>query len=326
VPRRKDGPAPQLFVASSTENLAVARALCRLLRRARRLRVDAREWKKGTFRLGDTNIESLERKLDEAQFAVMVLTPDDVAYIRKKRQAIPRDNVLFELGLFMGRLGRERCYMLYESDRQPKRPTDLLGVTAVTYPKSSSRGLEKALAPACAAILERVGEVLGTEEREGFAERVAGTWWEEITTRKGKEVSFFSILPGKRPGTVSMEGDHYDGEGQRIGHWESTAVELDEQGRQIVYGWEGSHPARADQDAHTVRGFGTLSFYHAEGDFQEGEGEFLDIVRNRLRTAKKKSVHLRRESRKEVINAMRSSSDRRRGDKVKKIRKEWERE
>lgn len=323
MPRSKRGPAPQLFVASSTEKLPVARALARRLRRARRLQVDARDWKKGTFRPGETTIEGLEHMLDEAQFAVIVLTPDDVAYIRKKRHAIPRDNVLFELGLFMGRLGRDRCYMLYESDKEPKRPSDLLGVTAATYPKPGRGGIDKALAPACAAILERVAEIVGTEEREGFAERIAGTWWEEITTRKGVEVSFFSILPGKRPGTVRMEGDHYDGEGQRIGHWESTAVELDEQDQQVIYAWEGSHPPLAGKDAQTVRGFGTLSFYHAEGDFQEGEGEFLDIVRNRLRTAKKKSVRLRRESRKPVINKMRSRSDAKRGAAVKEIRDEW---
>lgn len=315
--------AVRLFVASSSEKLPVARALCRLLRRRRRLRVDAKSWEKDTFKLGENTMESLEHRLDTAHFAVMVLTPDDVAYIRKKRHAIPRDNVLFELGLFMGHLSRHRCYMLYESDSEPKRPTDLLGVKAATYTKTSNRSLSRALAPACDAILERMSEVLGTEEQAGFSDRLIGTWWEQIRTRNGEEVSFFHILPGAQAGSVRMEGDHFDGEGHYLGHWYSTAVDLDERSRQIVYAWEGSHPPDDDRDAQKVRGFGTISFHHSDGELLDGDGEFLDIVQNRLETTQKKSVRLRRESRKKFVDPMTSRSDSRRRSAVKNIRKEW---
>ena len=44
--------------------------------------------------------------LDQFDFAVMILSPDDMTESRDQSYASPRDNVLFELGLFMGRLGR----------------------------------------------------------------------------------------------------------------------------------------------------------------------------------------------------------------------------
>ncbi|BCB79993.1 hypothetical protein GCM10022251_08250 [Phytohabitans flavus] len=45
----------------------------------------------------------------------------------------PRDNVIFELGLFMGRIGPSRTFFLYDAARAPKRPTDVIGVTGLSY-------------------------------------------------------------------------------------------------------------------------------------------------------------------------------------------------
>jgi hypothetical protein len=70
-------------------------------------------------------------------FAVLVLTDDDQITCRKVTQASPRDNVVFELGLFMGALGRRRAFPLVAqtADGAPKIPSDLLGNTAVYLPK-----------------------------------------------------------------------------------------------------------------------------------------------------------------------------------------------
>ena len=52
---------------------------------------------------------------------------------RKKKQAAPRDNVIFELGLFMGALGRERTFIVKPRHVDIKIPSDLLGVTFIEY-------------------------------------------------------------------------------------------------------------------------------------------------------------------------------------------------
>jgi CRP/FNR family transcriptional regulator, cyclic AMP receptor protein len=56
---------------------------------------------------------------------------DDVATIRKKKQAVPRDNVIFELAYFMGRLGRRRSILMEPSN--VKLPSDYDGVTTIRY-------------------------------------------------------------------------------------------------------------------------------------------------------------------------------------------------
>ena len=66
---------------------------------------------RGTFKPSITFIEALEEELAQSDFAVLTLTPDDQTESRGKVSMAPRDNVLFELGLFMGRLGRNRTLL-----------------------------------------------------------------------------------------------------------------------------------------------------------------------------------------------------------------------
>ena len=76
-----------------------------------------------------TFIEALEQELAQSDFAVLTLTPDDQSKSRGKVTRAPRDNVLLELGLFMGHLGRDRTYFVCDKNQNLKIPTDLLGVT-----------------------------------------------------------------------------------------------------------------------------------------------------------------------------------------------------
>jgi predicted nucleotide-binding protein len=61
----------------------------------------------------------------------------------------PRDNVILELGLFIGALGRQRVFMLIEQGMDVKIPTDLLGVTPIVYPAGAPGDLSARLGPAC---------------------------------------------------------------------------------------------------------------------------------------------------------------------------------
>ncbi|MCP4545421.1 MAG: nucleotide-binding protein, partial [bacterium] len=52
-------------------------------------------WKDGVFGLGSGTLESPMVALDGFDFAVMVLSPDDLLETRKTRYSSPRDNVIF---------------------------------------------------------------------------------------------------------------------------------------------------------------------------------------------------------------------------------------
>jgi predicted nucleotide-binding protein len=120
---------PSVFIGSSSEGLEFARAVRVLLTQDAEVTV----WNEGLFRPGSTFIETLVNALPRFDFAILVLTPDDLVHSREVEMLSPRDNVLFELGLFMGRLGRSRTFMLHQSHAKLKIPSDLSGVTTATY-------------------------------------------------------------------------------------------------------------------------------------------------------------------------------------------------
>lgn len=121
---------PVMFIGSSSEGLVTARRLAAALESKH---LSVRIWSNDIFAASDTTIESLEQAATEVDFAILVLTPDDTTTSRGKRRAAPRDNVVYELGLFGGALGRKRTFMVVETTTKQKIPTDLLGVTALGY-------------------------------------------------------------------------------------------------------------------------------------------------------------------------------------------------
>ena len=120
-----------VFIASSSEGVKVAQTVKTLLLKKLRQPYRGQVWNAGTFELTKTFIESLEKEVNKADFAVLVLTRDDELVTRKTKTSVPRDNVLFELGLFIGKLGRERCF--YIQPHGLKLPTDLLGIESPKF-------------------------------------------------------------------------------------------------------------------------------------------------------------------------------------------------
>ena len=90
-------------------------------------------WTDDIFVASKTSIESLEAELIKADFAILVLAPDDRIFSRGHDSDAPRDNVIFELGLFMGALTRQRTFFVKPRGMDIKIPSDLFGVTPLEY-------------------------------------------------------------------------------------------------------------------------------------------------------------------------------------------------
>jgi hypothetical protein len=127
---------PRIFIGSSTEALKIANAIHSRLRGVAECTV----WTNGAFGLSQATMAELMRNLHDSDFGIFVFAPDDVATIRLALLNVPRDNVVYEAGLFGGRLGPERCFIVVPQQTRVHVPTDLLGMTLGSYEDVRSDG------------------------------------------------------------------------------------------------------------------------------------------------------------------------------------------
>ena len=94
---------------------------------------------------GRTIIEKFEDYSD-VNFAIVLLSPDDIAYPKDKppedKEFRARQNVIFELGFFVGKLGREHVFILYREGHNFKFPSDYLGICYTPYDNSGQWRLD----------------------------------------------------------------------------------------------------------------------------------------------------------------------------------------
>ncbi len=119
---------PRVFIGSSSERLDVARNLHVALEQA--VKCEATVWDQNVFTPSEYALESLTKAAREADFAILIAAPDDLTESRGERGASPRDNVILELGLFIGILGVRRVLILCpEVESGVRLPSDLFGLT-----------------------------------------------------------------------------------------------------------------------------------------------------------------------------------------------------
>ena len=140
APRSK----PAIFIGSSSEGNKVAEAIYNNLSK---FPCVPSLWSRGVFEASKTTIEDLIRITEASDFGVIVITPDDITKSRKKSKPSPRDNVVFEVGLFMGAISRERTYVVAPKGVDIKIPTDLFGITCLIYEHNSGKSLGRCLQP-----------------------------------------------------------------------------------------------------------------------------------------------------------------------------------
>lgn len=137
---------PKVFIASSSESLSITRALSTELEHD----YEVTPWSSGNFTLSSSTINDLVTRSATTDFAVFVFQPDDLIESRGKQEHVVRDNVLFELGLFIGSIGVKRCFIVKPRGEELKLPSDLLGVTLAEYDSQrSDENVDAAVVPAC---------------------------------------------------------------------------------------------------------------------------------------------------------------------------------
>ncbi|MES2429753.1 MAG: TIR domain-containing protein [Bacteroidota bacterium] len=120
---------PKLFIGSSVEGLTVAYAIQENLK----FIAETTVWDQDVFNLSESSLDSLIKALDQSDFGIFIFSPDDYIKIRGKKDLAVRDNVIFELGLFIGKLTRKRSFIVLPDQPSFHLPTDLIGFTPATY-------------------------------------------------------------------------------------------------------------------------------------------------------------------------------------------------
>ncbi len=151
---------PTIFIGSSSEGLDTAEAIQLNLSHKCQITI----WSQGVFGLSHGTLETLTSILNRYDFAILVLTPDDLVTSRKETIEAPRDNVLLELGMFIGAIGTLRTFIVHDRSVPLKLPTDLAGITPATYVPHDDGNLQAAVGPVCTQIKQSISE-LGVRSR-----------------------------------------------------------------------------------------------------------------------------------------------------------------
>ena len=238
---------PRIFLGSSGQQEKLLQALTRGLQDI----ADVDPWTT-VFNPGVSTLERLVELTREVDFAAFVFAQDDwttrgASQDATSGQASPRDNVVFEAGLFGGALGIRRTFILHADGA--KLPTDLLGLTAIRYDPDTTP----------AVVREIVQKLRRAIEAEGRLSRLEGDWWQlSLTARTEFEPSAVSLLTIGRDRTGSLEvaGRGWQADGLLSSrYWSVASKELvDPAG--VFYYWNGERPR--DPDAPQLEGTGEI--------------------------------------------------------------------
>jgi predicted nucleotide-binding protein len=132
---------PRVFIGSTGEAHDLAVVLESLLQRVAAVTV----WSQGVFEENKSNLENLLQAANDFDYACVFATADDFLVSKGEMFQAPRDNILFEFGLFLGAFGRDRVFLLHPRDLKLKMPTDLSGVTLLDFKPVDSKNTAKSV-------------------------------------------------------------------------------------------------------------------------------------------------------------------------------------
>src|SRR6478736_4704997 len=246
---------PRIFLGSSGKQAKLLQALTRGLEEV--AHVDP--WTT-SFNPGTTTLDRLVELAHQVDFAAFVFARDDwtaagpaAASPPDAGQDSPRDNVVFEAGLFGGVLGMRRTLILHA--RGSKLPSDLLGLTCVRYGDVTT-----------AAEMRAVNQKLRNAiESEGRVARIEGLWWQFSLTELGpREPSAVSLLriSRDRDGALEVAGRSWREDGTLSARYWSEAVRERKEPSGVFYYHRGERPR--DLNAPQLEGTGEIRLESAD--------------------------------------------------------------
>ncbi|MEX0781403.1 MAG: TIR domain-containing protein [Dehalococcoidia bacterium] len=267
-----------------------------------------------SFNPGTTTLERLLELTHEVDFAVFVFaqddwtTPDPPAFDPAgSGQASPRDNVVFEAGLFGGALGMRRTFILHASGS--KLPSDLLGLTCVRY-----GGV--ATATEMKVVNQKLRQAIGDE---GRVARIEGLWWQfSLTERSSREPSAVSLLrvSRDREGTLELRGRSWQEDGALSARYWSEAAKERRDPPGVFYYWKGERPRHPN--APQLDGTGEIELESAD----RAAGYFTTHSENHPTVnARTSGVYLRADP--EDMSILDGSDDRRRAELMAERLRHW---
>src|SRR5262249_45538975 len=246
---------PRIFLGSSGQQAKLLEALTRGLEEV--ARVDP--WTT-SFNPGTTTLERLLELTRQVDFAAFVFARDDWTSASSAAssspgpgQASPRDNVVFEAGLFGGVLGMRRTFILHANGA--KLPTDLLGLTSIRYGETTTAAQVR-------SINEKIRKAI---EDQGPVARIDGLWWQySLTEHKSQEPSVLSLLriSRDRAGVLEMSGRSWQKDGTLSARYWSEAAKERTEPSGIFYFWKGERPR--DPTCPQIEGTGEIRLESAE--------------------------------------------------------------
>jgi hypothetical protein len=236
---------PRIFLGSSGQQAKLLEAITRGLEDV----ADVEPWTT-TFNPGRSTLDRLVELSQEVDFAAFVFAQDDWTTTdgSQSGQASPRDNVVFEAGLFGGSLGMRRTFILHANDS--KLPSDLLGLTSVRYDPATSPAEVR-------AINQKLRKAIETEGRRGAVE---GLWWQlSLTVRSEFEPSAVSLLrvTRDRDGSLNISGRGWQEDGTLSSRYWSEAAKERRDPPGVLYFWKGERPR--DPNAPQLEGSGEIT-------------------------------------------------------------------
>jgi hypothetical protein len=221
---------PRIFLGSSGKQDKLLQAITRGLADI----ADVEPWT-ATFNPGRSTLDRLVELSQEVDFAAFVFAQDDwtTTDASQSGQASPRDNVVFEAGLFGGALGMRRTFILHAEGS--KLPSDLLGLTSVRYDPSTSPAEVR-------AINQKLRKAIETEGHRGAIE---GLWWQlSLTERSEEEPSAVSLLQisRDRDGDLNVNARGWQEDGTLSSRYWSVAAKERRDPAGVFYFWNGERP------------------------------------------------------------------------------------
>jgi hypothetical protein len=246
---------PRIFLGSSATQAKLLQSLTRGLEDV----AQVEPWT-ASFNPGTTTLERLLELVHQVDFAAFVFARDDwttnspaASEPSGAGQASPRDNVVFEAGLFGGVLGMRRTFILHASGA--KLPSDLLGLTLIRYGEAMT-----------AAEMRDVNQKLRRAiESEGRIAGIHGIWWQfSLTERSSAEPSAVSLLriSRDRDGMLELTGRSWQADGTLSARYWSEAAREKRDPPGIFYYWNGERPRHPN--APRLDGIGEIRIESAD--------------------------------------------------------------